>query len=218
MPVAVGRKIEYFVRNLGIETDIKLFPVVLTTEQVARYRLPRIPIKASERRGARFEEQHGSGAVELDALETLYPGELRRILSEELDRYYDHTLAQRADQQRQKFRNALQSVEEAAALEYDTQLTALRDEYRALCTAFEARMASHNERIASLWQNIEQYLSLNMPDADDYPLPEPVQAIEREGALYDSAQDYLDQLQRYKEFQGKEALDEVTEQVDMFAA
>ena len=39
MPVAVSRKIEYFVRTLGFELDIRLFPVVLTLEQVQYYQL-----------------------------------------------------------------------------------------------------------------------------------------------------------------------------------
>ncbi len=34
MPVAVARKIEYFVRTLGLEVDVRVFPVVLTLEQI----------------------------------------------------------------------------------------------------------------------------------------------------------------------------------------
>src|SRR6266567_2198089 len=37
MPVAVSRKIEYFVRTMGIELDVRLFPVVLTLDQVQYY-------------------------------------------------------------------------------------------------------------------------------------------------------------------------------------
>src|SRR5947199_9661088 len=68
MPVAVSRKIEYFVRTLGLELDIRLFPVVLTLEQVRHYQLPRTPIKETERRRGGFETRSGEGAVELDAL------------------------------------------------------------------------------------------------------------------------------------------------------
>lgn len=41
MPVAVSRKIEYFVRTLGLDLDVRMFPVVLTQEQVQYYELPR---------------------------------------------------------------------------------------------------------------------------------------------------------------------------------
>ena len=47
-----------------------------------------------------FAKAHGLDeekemVVELDALEALYPGELRRILVEYITRYYDVTLAER---------------------------------------------------------------------------------------------------------------------------
>jgi hypothetical protein len=41
---------------------------------VRQYRLPRTSIKPSELRKQRFEDTFGTGAVELDALETLHPG------------------------------------------------------------------------------------------------------------------------------------------------
>ena len=41
---------------------------------------------------AKFEARFGDGATELDALEALHPGELGRILVQEIERYYDATL------------------------------------------------------------------------------------------------------------------------------
>ena len=78
MPVAVSRKMEYFVRTLGLSVDVRVFPVVLTLDQVHYYSLPRTPIKETERRRLGFETRHGEGAVELDALEALYPGNCKR--------------------------------------------------------------------------------------------------------------------------------------------
>src|SRR5207237_9342244 len=34
MPVSVSRKVEYFVRTLGLDLDVRVFPVVLTQQQV----------------------------------------------------------------------------------------------------------------------------------------------------------------------------------------
>jgi hypothetical protein len=62
--------------------NVKLDPLVLTPRQVSEYGLPRTPIKESDRRKAGFEAVHGEGAVELDALEALYPGQLSHIVEE----------------------------------------------------------------------------------------------------------------------------------------
>src|SRR5262249_5395838 len=101
MPVAVSRKIEYFVRTFGLDLNVRVFPVLLTEEQVRDYQLPRTPIKESERRREGFEQRFGTGAVELDALEALYPGELRTLLGGYLEAYYDTTLQERVDEVRQ---------------------------------------------------------------------------------------------------------------------
>ena len=95
MPVSVARKAEYFIRKDDLDLDVRLFPVVMTVDQVRHYNLPRTPIKETERLKQSFEHQHGTGAIELDALEALYPGELRRILSGYIEQYYDTTLSDR---------------------------------------------------------------------------------------------------------------------------
>ncbi len=90
MPVSVARKIEYFVRiadDAGF--DIKLKSIMLTQDQCEEFDLPRTPIKETERRKAGFEERKGGGATELDALESLYPGELKKIVTAEILEYFD---------------------------------------------------------------------------------------------------------------------------------
>jgi len=78
MPVAASRKIEHRLRTDSPDLDIQLRHVLLTHTQCKRYRLPRTPLKKSERRADRFEERFGDGATELDALEAIRPGEMRR--------------------------------------------------------------------------------------------------------------------------------------------
>jgi hypothetical protein len=80
MPVSVARKIEFLLRRDGHDLDVRLDAVVLTAEQVAHYRLPKIPIKITDKGKRQFEERFGVGAVELDALEALHPGRLARII------------------------------------------------------------------------------------------------------------------------------------------
>jgi len=95
MPVAMARKIEKFMHDINAPYDVKLFSTVLTPEQCVEYELPRTPIKEKELRAKRFEERFGSGATELDALESLHPGELRRIITDKISIYRDDTLKRR---------------------------------------------------------------------------------------------------------------------------
>ncbi|WP_420265381.1 hypothetical protein [Candidatus Magnetominusculus dajiuhuensis] len=93
MPVQVARNIEFFINEYvekGLITeDIKLNPVILTSEQVAYYSLPKIPIKETDKRKGNFEAIHGEGAVELDALEALHPEELGKIIEDNIMQFYD---------------------------------------------------------------------------------------------------------------------------------
>ncbi len=46
-------------------------------------------------------------------------------------------------------------------------------------------------------------LDLSVPHVEHYPLPQPLYAEEIGEGLYNSERDYLEQLEAYKEFQGK---------------
>jgi hypothetical protein len=203
MPVAMSRKVEYFVRSLGLDLDIQVFPVVLTLEQVRAYGLPRTPIKETERRRVGFEDRYGEGAVELDALEALYPGTLAAILGEALDRYYDHTLASRVHDAELELRADLKRVEDAVYGRYEEDLEALKAEYEQIKRGFETQMGTYAGLVKALWQAIRADLRANQPDLDQYPVPQASEAVELGEGLYDSRRDYLDQIAAYKAFQGK---------------
>jgi len=49
MPLAIARKLEYFIRTLHLDVDVRLFPLVLTPRQVSEYNLPRTPIRGRTR-------------------------------------------------------------------------------------------------------------------------------------------------------------------------
>ncbi|SRR5579884_1206153 len=203
MPVAVSRKIEYFVRSFGLELDIRLFPVILTLEQVQYYQLPRTPIKETERRREAFELRHGDGAVELDALEALYPGTLSSILSHYLDSYYDQTLAARVSEREEALERELSLIWQEVTGNYASDLARLRDEHQQLKGEFEARMSGYTERVQRLWQAMKRDLDRSVPDLAPYTPPVPhVQGEIGEG-LYDSAREYMEQVEVYKLFQGR---------------
>ena len=68
MPKTVARKVEFTIARFGLDVDVQLIPLALSAEQCRRYKLPRTPIKETERRKDAFEKKHGEGATELDAL------------------------------------------------------------------------------------------------------------------------------------------------------
>jgi len=90
MPVSVARKIEYFMKmQEDVDHTVKLRHIMLTKEQCEEYELPRTPIKETERRRIGFEDRYGAGATELDALESLHPGELHKLVTKEVIKYFD---------------------------------------------------------------------------------------------------------------------------------
>jgi len=203
MPVSVSRKVEYFVRTLGLDVDVRVFPVILTAEQVQSYQLPRTPIKETERRRGGFEDRYGEGAVELDALEALYPGEVHHLLSQCIAYYYDPTLASRTREVQVALERDLGTIWQQVTGRFSGDIEALRAVHAHLQQEFGARMAGYSEQLQAVWQAMRSELDLSIPDLADYPLPLPVFADEFGDGLYDTARDYLEQLEAYKQFQGK---------------
>lgn len=141
-----------------------------------------------ERRRDRFEQQYGTGAVELDALEALQPGELERIVHSHIERYYDTDLASKTREGREQIERELGFIREQVLEHYESEI----------------RQATQQlEQIQELWLAISDELRSKMPDLDSYPLPEAREADELGEGLYNSERDYLEQIEAYKQFQGK---------------
>lgn len=212
MPFSAARKIEYFARKSGEALDVKLIPLALTAEQVRQYRLPRVPIKDTDTRKAGFEKLNGEGAVELDALEALHPGELAKIINAAIDRYQDRTVS---GQLHAAVRQANAVLSRAMANVYDQyspEIEAARADFRALLDQAERHrqaIAEHaraidelaerwRERAAPLWEAIVNDIEAAAPAASEFSWPEPADADEFSEPLFDSALGYLDQLARYR--------------------
>lgn len=190
IPRAVARKVEWMASHTGLETEVKLCALVLTPEQVAEYGLPRTPNKKGENaksesakravqaRAEAFEEKHGEGAVELDALEALHPGELGRIVREALGAYW----SEEAD---------------AAMRESDRALQ------RAIRAEVDAVTGRYQEEIAALDAMREELANLEVPGLEAYePETADPDEVTGDGAgypwLYDSGREYLEQIAAYK--------------------
>jgi len=208
MPSSVARQLEFWFQRYAQGADIKLDPVALTREQVQHYHLPRIPIKDSDMRKERFEEVYGEGAVELDALEALYPGELLRLLRSRLDPYVDNTLQDRlADaeaevnaQARALWREATADLRtEAKALEADAR--GVYGRYERVLARLSARLERDlepiRERLGGLQARIAEAQEAFEPPALDAPAPD-VDPQGEEDWLYSSDRDYLTQNRYYQ--------------------
>jgi hypothetical protein len=217
MPVAVARKIEFVLRTEGLDLDVQVRQIVLTHDQCIRYRLPRTPIKETERRGARFESRFGEGATELDALEALHPGELRKIVKGEIERYHDANLDRRIQAKASKVNKEIADIESEIEDEHRDELDALESQWATIvaeCESLEAEMEEQREdlqvkieawkeRANPTWHAMSESLQARAPDLDAIEWPEPDEGDEDPDPLFDSIRDYIEQIDRYKEHQGR---------------
>lgn len=199
MPVAVARKIEFILRNGDHDLDITLQPIALLPEQVEQYKLPRIPLKETERRAGRFEERFGEGGVELDALEALHPGQLERIVTEAVLEYYDTSLKTRQYRAERDINRRLKEIEAEVYENYDLELGPIEVEYGEL----RQRLMDLQDRASGVWRSIKEELAAQAPYISRDDVPE-VGEAERGAPLFDSTRDYLTQLGFYKAHQRKE--------------
>ena len=149
MPTAVARQAQFWRDQLKVEVPITLDPLVLTRDQVAEYRLPRVPIKETDKRAAGFEARNGTGAVELDALEALHPGVLARLVRRAAEPYTDRSL-----------RSALHRAERAARDAVDTQW---EDGTAAVCTNLDD-LAAEVDTIRERYQDELDLLASELVD------------------------------------------------------
>jgi hypothetical protein len=218
MPVAIARKLEFFLRSRnGGNHDVKLFPICLTLDQIRQYQLPRTPIKETEKRKDGFEQRFGVGAVELDALEALYPGTLEQIITKWIDRYYDHELGNRVNRAREGLEEDLYQIREQVIAQHEREIERLRRKHQALRQEFDRKIKLHSNKLTALLAKLSDELQSNTSDLGAYPIPEAAHADETVEALFDSSREYFEQLDAYKKFQGRNAIqkdDDEDEQAD----
>lgn len=205
MPVAVSRKLEFFTRSEGLDIDARLFPLVLSRDQVQQFALPRTPIKPTEKRRAAFEKRHGEGAVELDALEALVPGELERIVRQALSTYHDSGLERRVADQRAEIQQILAGLQETVLERHAAELALVRAELEQIRADLDPRMQAYTSHLENVWHGISADLHATLErEFGEFGLTQARIAEEFAPGLYDSQRDYLEQISAYKQFQGKE--------------
>jgi hypothetical protein len=203
MPVAGARKIEHRLYLKQLDLDIQVRPIALTADQCERYGLPRTPIKETERRAGAFENRHGEGATELDALEAIRPGELRNIIVREIERYFDSDLNERVNETAAEVRQSISAINRTIHTEHRTEIAALESEWKGIAKEHTRRIAQWQKRAKLIWRAIANDLDTQSPDPDEIEWPEPDVGDEDDDPLFDSTRDYVEQIDRYKEHQGK---------------
>ena len=83
------------------------------------------------------------------------------------------------------------------------EISELRRRYEAIRAEFAQRVADYNRNLGVLWETITEDLQAQTPDLDEYPIPQGKKAEELGDGLYNSQRDYLEQIEVYKQFQGK---------------
>jgi hypothetical protein len=194
MPKAVARKVEFTIAKFGLDVDLELIPLVLTPEQCREYRLPRTPIKETERRKDKFERIFGIGATELDALEALHPGEMARFLEAEIDNFLDRDLHTRVSRERQDYELWLKKIEASVREKHSEAIKELEDSFDAIVELLQ----EWEDDAQVLWRTLEAELEEQQPDLSSVEVPRPEVSGETDRfVLFDSKRDYFTQLDYY---------------------
>jgi hypothetical protein len=194
MPKAVARKVEFTIAKFDLDVDLQLIPLVLTPELCRQYRLPRTPIKDSERRKDRFEQTFGVGATELDALEALHPGEMARIVEAEIDNWLDPDLARRVQRVRSDQDLRLSRIEHEVRANHAEEIDDLTNRFEEIIE----RLQEWENESEELWDEIEAELEAERPDLSEVEVPRSEAPGETDSfVLFDSGRDYLTQMDVY---------------------
>jgi predicted nucleic acid-binding Zn ribbon protein len=185
MPVSVGRKLQFLIDSEFDELMLTLHPLALTLDQVKRFDLPRVPVKASELRRQSFREAVGEGAVELDALEALYPGSLGDIVDNWASQYFDGEAAQSEADFRRNVKDGISEYEQF--IKDALGLDELERDYKRAAT----KMAQYLDQVRP---SVEEWVKSGVGSIEwDFFYPA--------GQLFDSKRDYVSQVDVFKAHQ-----------------
>jgi hypothetical protein len=201
MPLTAARKLEFLIREEGLDIDLQVERICLTLDQCQQYNLPRTPIKEGEKRRDAFEDRYGRGATELDALGALYPGAMQEIVEKEIQRYYDPSLDGRVDNAISEYKANLDRINTEVEAKYADRLRALKARYDEVVRNTNTIVAELNRELAVVHREIAEELEKH--EVTKMEWPEPGQGDEYLSPLLDSTRDYVPQLNAYKAYQDK---------------
>jgi hypothetical protein len=218
MPAQAANKFEWLVQNpqVGLPERVYVERAALTAAQVAEHDLPRQPLdvdEAADRYAARiedFEERHGAGATELNALEAdldLY----QRIVRDAVEQYRDPDLHRKAREARDEYEDACEqairdAVDEAGVAERLDELGDWLQRARDVAAEYEEAVGElHEDMSADLDELKDEDAYTEFKDAHesvgehvDEPEFDPPdgEVSPPDDPLYDSEREYLDTVRR----------------------
>jgi ElaB/YqjD/DUF883 family membrane-anchored ribosome-binding protein len=146
----------------------------------------------------------------LDALEAIRAGEIRRILTREIERYHDADLddriqevADEVNEELDDINNAARSEIEMLGQEYAELAERINAELRPIAKRYQAKLQAIAAQYNAIHESVAQRLNEEAPDPDGYEWPEAADGDEDDDPLFDSRRDYVGQIDKYKAFQGK---------------
>lgn len=160
MPVEVARKVQALCDLKFAGLDIEVHRCALLPDQVKDLGLPETPMKDTEKRADRWRERHGCEQTEIDALSTLKPNVLTKIVEADLKPYFDETLQKR---QRLAYEVAAKLMREqlqTAMRPYEDSL--LEAQYRIDEAANQLALA--HEFAKPLFDEIAESIALKEPE------------------------------------------------------
>jgi hypothetical protein len=214
MPVSIARKLQALRNLLFPNLDAQIVPVSLTIEQVLEQRLPTTPVKAGDKRKARWEREFGQrlreaglvpddrpAQVEIDALAALRPQVLTDLTHAAIAPFWDATLDERTAAARAEWEEeAREAVEEQA----DPEMLAEVKERAEIAAAYinvalneldrmQARMTRASDDLKAIVDGIK------LPDSPEEPQPEPAEDFK---PLVNVSGDYVEVTDALKAHKG----------------
>jgi hypothetical protein len=210
MPIAASRHVEAVRRQVGCDLWVTSDSLALTQEQVDKFRLPRKPIKKSDKGRDRFQLLYGPGAVELDALEALHSGALAEIVRDAVSAYRDDDIEGSLEEAEASADAALDGTWERRVAPIQERVVEIRGKAVAIARTFEKKLAKlnaelqaklkpHRRRLDQLERQareaVEEVIEEAAAELPERPRPE-LHAPEGPH-LFDSRRTYFEQLARY---------------------
>ena len=161
MGISVSRKLQALSELLG-GFEFEVHRVALVPGQVRELGLPSTPLKATEKRAARWEQAMGTKQTEIDAAIALRPDDLARIAREALGPFFDQTLQGR-------FEGARQDWEDEAQQDVDAGLDGDRDD---LLSAARDKLSQARTLVDEVSESLQT--STGPDDLPSFEPPEPV--------------------------------------------
>jgi len=157
MPANMAGKLAWLYQRGDLDQRVVVERLAVTADQIEALDLPRKPIEESDAQGTggvaynrritEWEEEHGAGATELNALEQ-YPDEYRRIVREALAQYNDPEIPTKNEQQADDWETTVEDYihEELLAADVDDEIAAVENWVDEFNEAF-AEVADVFERL-----------------------------------------------------------------------